>query len=102
MIRKIMASHEEFRFLLKSNRKDDTRSLTLHLTPPPPDAVKLNVDGSLIPTSNCMGSGGLIRTHLGEWKVGFSVLEGPGDALLAELLAVKKGLLLACKEARLP
>lgn len=96
--RKIMASHEEFLSFLKRNRKDDTRSLIPHWTPPPPDAVKLNMDGSYNPNSTDMSVGGLIRSNSGEWIVGLSAFEGSGDAFLAELIAVKKGLSLAWDE----
>lgn len=35
---------------------------------------------------------GLLRDSKGEWQSGFSSIEGQGDPLLAELLAVKNGL----------
>lgn len=97
-MRKITASHEEFRSFLKPSRTDDTGSLILHWHPPPKDTVKLNVDGSYNPSSTCMGVGGLIRSDSGDWLVGFSAFEGPGDVLLAELIAIKKGLNLAWDE----
>lgn len=54
--------------------------------------LKLNVDGSFSTTSNMMYTGGLIRDSNGDWKSGFSTIEGPGNALLAEILTVKNGL----------
>lgn len=43
--------------------------------------------------SNMMGTGGLIRSSKGDWITGFSCFEGGG--MLAELLAVRRGLQLA-------
>lgn len=45
-----------------------------------------------------MCTGGLIRDSQGDWLSGFSSIEGPGDPLLAELLAVKNGLSHAWEE----
>lgn len=54
--------------------------------------LKLNTDGSYNALSNLMCTGGLLRDSKGEWQSGFSSIEGQGDPLLAELLAVKNGL----------
>lgn len=55
----------------------------------------VNVDGSFIDSSSMMGTGGLVRSTMGDWLGGFSSSEGKGDILLAELLAVKHGIMLA-------
>lgn len=54
--------------------------------------LKINVDESYNPVTNIMCTGGLIRDAKGDWKSGFSSVEGPGYPLLAELIAVKNGL----------
>lgn len=59
---------------------------------------KLNVDGSFNIATNLMCTGGLLRDAQGEWKSGFSSVEGPGDPLLAELIAVRNGLHYAWEE----
>ena len=53
---------------------------------------KLNVDGSFLEDSLCLGAGGVIRNHEGEWVAGFSHYEVGGDALLAELHAIQIGI----------
>lgn len=42
-----------------------------------------------------IGAGDLLRSSSGDWIAGFSSCEGVGDIFLAELLAIKQGLLLA-------
>nr|KYP56119.1 Putative ribonuclease H protein At1g65750 family [Cajanus cajan] len=60
--------------------------------------VKLNVDDSFVPQLNAMGSGGVVRNSVGEWKLGFAVGLQGGDSFQAELLAVVEGLELCWKE----
>jgi hypothetical protein len=40
----------------------------------------------------CLGAGGVVRNHNGDWIAGFSHYEAGGDALLAELCAIQIGL----------
>lgn len=53
------------------------------------------MDGSFLYTNSVIGLGGLVRSSTGEWLAGFSSNDGQGDALLAEILAVRNGLTLA-------
>nr|KYP74203.1 Putative ribonuclease H protein At1g65750 family [Cajanus cajan] len=62
---------------------------------PTPPMVKVNVDGSYKSGDLCVGFGGVIRDHEGTWKTGFSGRHQTTSVLLAELLGLKHGLLLA-------
>jgi len=66
--------------------------LLAHWTSPPEGMFKLNVDGSFLEDSLCLGTGGVIRNHEGEWIAGFSHYEVGGDALLVELRAIQIGI----------
>lgn len=57
-----------------------------------PNSVTLHTDGSWDPRVNRMGGGGCIIDLIGRWVSGFATGLGVGDALKAELLAVRKGL----------
>ena len=61
-------------------------------TCPPEGTLKLNIDGSFLEDFGCLGAGGVVRNHDGEWIAGFSHYEAGGDALLAELCAIQIGL----------
>lgn len=79
---------------------DLTLSVDVHAITPtwrtwqPPDVgwVKLNTDGSCSRGLAHIGCGGVIRDHSGKWLWGFSSYEGHGDAYMAELLGVVRGL----------
>ncbi|KAJ1411818.1 Ribonuclease H-like superfamily [Sesbania bispinosa] len=58
-------------------------------------AVRLSMDGSWFPDRSRLGFGGFIRDYSGRLVIGFSGGRNSGDACLAELLAVFKGLSLA-------
>ena len=49
-------------------------------------------DGSFLEDFGCLGAGGVVRNHDGDWITGFSHYEAGGDALLAELRAIQIGL----------
>ncbi|KAK7268860.1 hypothetical protein RIF29_21569 [Crotalaria pallida] len=62
---------------------------------PPPSLVKLNVDGCFRSGENWVGFGGLLRDEGGTWIKGFVGKHHSTSILLAELLALKNGLLMA-------
>ncbi|KAJ1387751.1 Ribonuclease H-like superfamily [Sesbania bispinosa] len=63
-----------------------------HWLPPDHNWFKVNVDGSFLNHGNVMGVGGLVRDSIGAWVQGFRSFEGFGDSLLAEIIAVVRGL----------
>ncbi|XVF38280.1 hypothetical protein REPUB_Repub20aG0087100 [Reevesia pubescens] len=60
--------------------------------------VKLNTDGAAQGNPGISGAGGLIRSHSGDWLVGFRAHLGYCSNIVAELQAVRLGLLLAWHE----
>ena len=62
---------------------------------PPMGWVKLNTDGSAIGSMGCAGGGGVIRNHEGQWLRGYARLLGCSNSCIAELWALRDGLLLA-------
>ncbi|XP_057418578.1 uncharacterized protein LOC130712781 [Lotus japonicus] len=65
---------------------------------PPAGWTMLHVDGSFNRRSAHMSCGGLLQNHEGVWIVGFASFEGIGEAFLAELIAVIRGLRLAWQQ----
>ena len=63
------------------------------MDPPLEGTLKLNIDGSFLEDLGCLGVGGVVRNHNGDWIAGFSHYEAGGDALLAELRVIQIGLL---------
>ena len=63
--------------------------------PPSEGAVKLNVDGSSRGNPGRAGCGGLLRDENGSCIAGFVSHIGIAGSLLAELIAIRHGLLLA-------
>lgn len=57
-----------------------------------PEAMVLNVDGSLLSDPPREGFGGLVRDHLGQFVLGFYGYLGPTSILGAELHAILTGL----------
>lgn len=99
VVRNIFLSLDAFERYLKLGIRYETMDpVCFTWTSPPTSFAKLNVDGSFLPNSSVMGSGGIIRDTNGDWVVGFSCFEGNGNVLMAKLLAVKRGLLLAWDE----
>lgn len=87
-------SHDEFiTHYPPKLRQSHRERLVARRSPLPLGWFKLNVDGSFIESTNAIGFGGLIRSNTGEWVAGFSSYDG--DTFLAELMAIKHGLLLA-------
>ena len=62
---------------------------------PPRGWLKLNTDGSAMRNPDRAGGGGLIRDHDGAWLKGFARGLGFTSSALAELWALRDGLLLA-------
>ncbi|KAK9990593.1 hypothetical protein SO802_025578 [Lithocarpus litseifolius] len=62
--------------------------------------VKLNTDGSADVASGTAGGGGLIRDDRGNWIMGFTRKIGKANCFLAEMWALRDGLLL-CNELNL-
>nr|KYP60483.1 hypothetical protein KK1_022889 [Cajanus cajan] len=60
--------------------------------PPGQGDVKLNVDGSCS-NQKSMGGGGVLRGGRGDWQFGFSTCYGQGSPFLAEILAIRDGLM---------
>lgn len=56
--------------------------------------MKLNTDGSSLGNPGSAGGGGVIRDWSGRWVVGFSRKIGIATSLLAELWAIRDGLML--------
>ena len=56
--------------------------------------MKLNTDGSSLGNPGSVGGGGVIRDWYGRWVVGFSRKIGVTTSLLAELWAIRDGLML--------
>lgn len=93
VLRKVYVSHDEFLdYFLPQGVDVASAKLTSHWTPPPIGYVKVNVDGSFLENCSRMGAGGILRDHTGGWIAGFSYPQTGGDALLAELLAIQRGL----------
>ena len=62
---------------------------------PPAPYNKLNTDGSAIGNPALASAGGILRNHMGNWLVGFSLHLGISSNNMAELVAVRQGLTLA-------
>lgn len=97
MLRRIRHSREEFSSFIPhiSDSGNVSSSLVIRWTPPPEGSLKLNVDGSYLPSNSHMGTGGVIRDRKGSFVSRFSTFEGHGEILQSELLAVRNGLMLA-------
>ncbi|XP_057443013.1 uncharacterized protein LOC130734560 [Lotus japonicus] len=59
---------------------------------PSPCTVKLNTNGSFHEDRRRMGYGGVVRKSSGNWVTRFLAGASGGDALMAELLALRYGL----------
>ncbi|XP_039029075.1 uncharacterized protein LOC120163149 [Hibiscus syriacus] len=73
--------------------KKSSSSLS-HWVPPPSGFVKLNVDGDMVKGWSRGGIGGLLRDNDGVIFGSFSESVGPDPPIIAELLAIKRGLFL--------
>ncbi|GMJ10130.1 hypothetical protein like AT4G29090 [Hibiscus trionum] len=66
--------------------------------PPEEGFIKVNVDGAMLADRGAGGIGGLARDHMKRILFQFSEGCGPGPPVLAELLAIKRGLELLLSE----
>lgn len=57
--------------------------------------MKLNTDGSFQEVDDRMGAGGLLRENFGNWLGGFSWTGLNGNPFLAEVIALREGLVFA-------
>ena len=62
---------------------------------PPVGWAKLNSDGSALGNPGRAGGGGVIRDHNGKWLKGYARSFGSTNNCMAELWALRDGLLLA-------
>ena len=58
-------------------------------------SAKLNLDGSTFGSTGHVGGGGVIRDHDGQWLKGYARPLGCSNSCMAELWALRDGLLLA-------
>ncbi|KAH0708843.1 hypothetical protein KY284_010270 [Solanum tuberosum] len=63
--------------------------------PPPHGRFKLNTDGAVNYNTGDGGLGGVIRNHKGDWVIGFTSKSSNTTPLLAELSALRQGLVMA-------
>ncbi|XP_062014796.1 uncharacterized protein LOC133731439 [Rosa rugosa] len=90
-----MAWHDEY---MQANRSaavsfQDRSQPKKHWTPPVDGFLKLNVDGSFLPSIPYGGTGGVIRDSHGQFIAGFSCrMEFVSSPLHIELLSLKNGL----------
>ena len=68
---------------------------------PPAGWMKLNTDGSALGNPGRAGGGGVIRDHLGNWIKGFGHALRTTNSFMAELWALRDGLIMA-KELGIP
>ena len=83
--------------LSRANQKHRT-SRNIKWTPPSPDLIKINVDGSVRGSPGGMAVGGIGRSSTGDWLFGFTSNMGNGFATTAEIHAIKLGLECAWKQ----
>lgn len=66
----------------------------IHWDKPEERWTKLNTDGSSLGNPGLAGGGGVIRDWTGRWIAGFSRKIGITSSLMAELWAIRNGLML--------
>lgn len=64
-------------------------------TPPSPNRIKINVDGSFSSTTGARGIGGVFRDYSGTVLLHFAKQVKVNSAIYAEVLAIKEGILIA-------
>ena len=64
-------------------------------TPPSLGFIKINSDGSSLGNPSVVGFGGILRRGNGDWIMGYSGHISKADNLCAELLGLRRGLILA-------
>ncbi|XP_030958826.1 uncharacterized protein LOC115980745 [Quercus lobata] len=91
----IQAGAEFFAIGFASKIKQQKSIVPVGWEKPPRGWLKLNTDGSAMRNPERAGGGGLIRDHDGDWLKGFARGLGFTNSALAELWALRDGLLLA-------
>lgn len=72
-----------------------TRVVFVKWMKPPLGSFKLNTDGSSVQQRKVAGGGGVLRDGFGNWVVGFSIGFDFRSSVLAELSALRAGLIIA-------
>lgn len=95
MAKDIMSKSVEFFFCTYSKKgKPHTVIKQVHWSKPEQGWMKLNTDGSSLGNSGLASGGGVIRDWTSRWIVGFSRKIGIATSLMAELWAIRDGLML--------
>lgn len=85
----------EFVYCVDNPKKDKTMTITeVKWIRPAPGWVKLNTDGSFTASNGLAGCGGLIRGSDGQWITGFAKSINVSSSIVAELWALREGLLI--------
>ncbi|PHT64240.1 hypothetical protein T459_31910 [Capsicum annuum] len=69
---------------------------------PPMSFFKLKIDGSAGLQPGTGGIGGIFRDHIGSWQLGFSEHLHHSTPILAEILTLRKGLIIAKQHQLIP
>lgn len=86
----------EFYAIVPGNSSKPPRSqIQVKWTTPNPGYVKLNTDRAICGVHGKAGGGGVLRCSSGNWVAGFARKLGAVSSIIAELWALKDGLLLA-------
>ncbi|PKI34385.1 hypothetical protein CRG98_045225 [Punica granatum] len=85
----------EFQALLSSTVIRTTHSMNIAWTSPPSRWMKLNTDGSASGNPGHAGARGVLRNELGRCIRGFALFLGTTNTLVAELWAIREGLVMA-------
>ena len=94
--RRCFQSSAEFFSIGSVNKAKNLKSvIPVGWEKPPRGWVKINTDGSAMKNPNRAGGGGLLRDHEGNWLKGFARGIGYTNSALAELWALRDGLILA-------
>lgn len=95
LVHRIHGTMEDFKILLEHDTATTRQVLLVGWSPPMVGSVKINVDRSSLGNPGPPCFGGLIRDAQGEWVARFKGSIGVSQILLAELIAIYHGLLLA-------
>ncbi|XP_070021412.1 uncharacterized protein [Nicotiana sylvestris] len=90
--------HQIWEFLFFTEKNLIQQSLVkikIHWERPPPNKIKLNIDGEFLKEKLHAGIGGVFRNSSGKWIMGFTKSCYTTCSLQAELLALEQGLKLA-------
>ncbi|KAK4718378.1 hypothetical protein R3W88_016716 [Solanum pinnatisectum] len=94
----------EYHLIIKTNSRPIRTQQTIHVKwePTAVGRFKLNTDGAVKYTPSPGGLRGVIRNRNGDWKLGFMSKEPQVDPILAELRALKQGLIMAIHHNLMP